>query len=258
MASHRAFPKSAPSSPMYELRRAHGQAPAPNHQKASERQRLLASPRSLADPLRLVDVSGSGLFRTIPNGAEQVRDADARLRRQVPRSHGLHQLSNQDLCPYTGQPSLPKLEPEYELYPISPRKRLRVSLENTLVPSHKHDQPSHLASDEGLAHTGSWCHLTPIDPSEAQLETHDSEEDVLIGDWYPRTPIDTRMSTPDLPPLSTDYEFCPCHIPCEHRQDKINEDFYFATRSKMDIQSMLNHSSSKDLADCAIANERSD
>ncbi|KAG8360507.1 hypothetical protein FVEN_g1931 [Fusarium venenatum] len=235
MTSHRAFPMSAPSTPTYELRRVNCQASVPNHHKASESQRLSASPRSLAHPLHLDEVSSYGQF-AIPNGAERVRDADARLRRQVPRSRGLHQLSNQDLCSYTSQPSLPKLEPEYELYPTSPRKRLRVSLENTLVPSDRHGQPSHLAYDRSLAHTGSWCHSTPISPSEGQLEIYGSEQDVLSEDWYPRTPIDTRLSTPDLPPLSTDYEFCPCHLPDEHRQDRINEDFYLATRSKMDMQ----------------------
>jgi hypothetical protein len=236
MASHRAFPKSAPSSPTYELRRAHGHTLVPKHYEASERQRLSASPRSLADPLHLDELSGSGHCAVIPNGAERVRDADARLRRQVPRSRGLHQLSNQDLYTYTSQPSFPKPEPEYELYPTLPRKRLRVSLENTLVASHKYSQPSHLASDRNLAHTGSWCHSTSIDPREGQWEMYGSEQDVLSEDWYPRTPIDTRLSTPDLPPLSTDYEFCPCHLPGEHRQDRINEDFYFATRSKMDMQ----------------------
>ncbi|KAL3589441.1 hypothetical protein FPOAC2_11607 [Fusarium poae] len=234
MTSHRAFPMSAPSTPTYELRRVNGQASVPNHYKTSERQRLSASPRDLAHPLHLDEVSSYG---------QRVRDADARMRRQVPRSRGLHQLSNQDLCAYTSPPSPSKLEPEYELYPTSPRKRLRVSLENTLVPSDRHGQSSHLVYDRSLAHTGSWCHATPIDPSEGQLEINGSDQDVLSEDWYPRTPIDTRLSTPDLPPLSTDYEFCPCHRPGEHRQDRINEDFYLATRSKMDMQSMLNHSS---------------
>jgi hypothetical protein len=247
MTSHRASSTSAPSSSAYGLRRAHDQALVPSHREASVRQRLSARPRSLADPLHLGEISGYDHLAGIPNGAERIRDADARLRRQVPRSRGSHQLSNRDLCSYTSNPSLPKVESDYELYPTSPRKRLRFSLENTLDPSHGYGQPSHLASDRGLAHTGSWCHSTPMDPSEMQLEIYGAERDVLSEDWHPRTPIDTRLSTPDLPPLSTDFEFCPCHLPGEHGQDKINEDFYFATRSKMDMQSTLKHSSLRDL-----------
>ncbi|RGP71616.1 hypothetical protein FLONG3_7051 [Fusarium longipes] len=234
--SHSALHKSVPSSPTYGLGRTDGRVPIPSHHEAVERQRLSARPRSLAGSFHLKELPGYDRLAAVPNGVERIRDADTRLRNQVPRSRGLPQLSNRDLCTYTSQPSRPKVESEYELYPTSPRKRPRVSLETTFDPSPGYGQTSSFASDTGLAYTGSWCQSTPFDVSEAQLEVHDAERDVLSEDWRPRTPIDTRLSTPDLPPLSTDYEFCPCHLPGEHGQDRINEDFYFATRSKMDKQ----------------------
>lgn len=243
MTSYREFPKSAPSSPTYELRRAHGQALVPSHHGPSDRLQLSARPRSLAEPIHVGGGLGYNHLAGIPHGAERIREADARLRRQVPRSRGLHQQSNLDLCSYTSQPSLPMAESEYELYPTSPRKRRRVSLENTFDSLHGNSQPSQLVSDRGLAHAGSWCHSTPIDPKEMELDIYGCERDVLSEDWRPKTPFDTRLSTPDLPPLSTDFEFCPCHLPGEHEHDRINEDFYFATRSKMDMQSMLIQSS---------------
>ncbi|RFN53783.1 hypothetical protein FIE12Z_1955 [Fusarium flagelliforme] len=233
MASHRHFPKSAPSSPTYKLKRTHNQALGPR--EADERQQLSARPRSLAEPFYLVGVSH---LADTSNGAERSREAEACPRTHVPRSRGLHQLSNLDMYSHASQPSLLRVDSDYELYSTSPRRHPRVSLENTLGSLPMNGQPSHLPSDEGLAHTGSWCHSAPTESRERQLDIYGSERDVLSEDWRPRTPTDTRLSTPDLPPLSTDFEFCPCHLPGEHEQDRINEDFYFATRSKMDMQTI--------------------
>ncbi|KAH7179792.1 uncharacterized protein B0J16DRAFT_272106 [Fusarium flagelliforme] len=250
MASHRHFPKSAPSSPTYKLKRTHNQALGPR--EADERQQLSARPRSLAEPFYLVGVSH---LADTSNGAERSREAEACPRTHVPRSRGLHQLSNLDMYSHASQPSLLRVDSDYELYSTSPRRHPRVSLENTLGSLPMNGQPSHLPSDEGLAHTGSWCHSAPTESRERQLDIYGSERDVLSEDWRPRTPTDTRLSTPDLPPLSTDFEFCPCHLPGEHEQDRINEDFYFATRSKMDMQKQVNEWSRRPL-DASLSEER--
>ena len=245
MAASRPFPKSAPSSPTYRLKRTHNQAMGPR--EADERQQLSTRPRSLAGPFQLVGVSH---LADTSNGAERSREAEAeaRLRTHVPRSRGLHQLPNLYMYSHASQPSLLRVDSDYELYSTSPRRQPRISLENTLGSLPMNGQTSHLPSDGGLAHTGSWCHSAPTESRERQLDIYDSERDVLSEDWRPRTPIDTRLSTPDLPPLSTDFEFCPCHRPGEHEQDRINEDFYFATRSKMDMQSMPMHPSLTSIA----------
>ncbi|KAJ4328439.1 hypothetical protein N0V84_001123 [Fusarium piperis] len=96
-------------------------------------------------------------------------------------------------------------------------------------------QPSYLPRDERLSHAGSWCHLAPQESIEVH-DPFDDEKDILAEDWIPMTPRDSRLSTPDLTPLCTDFEFCSCHPHGLGEEDKINEDFYFVSRSKMDMQ----------------------
>ncbi|KAF4992261.1 hypothetical protein FGRMN_7291 [Fusarium graminum] len=112
----------------------------------------------------------------------------------------------------------------------------QTSSENIVDPCAGYDQPDFLAADERLFHTGSWCHSTLIDSRQERWEFPGTDRDVLADNWRPKTPRDTRLSTPDLPPLSTDFEFCPCHDSTHDEQDRLNEDFYFVSRSKMDMQ----------------------
>ncbi|KAF4337943.1 hypothetical protein FBEOM_8150 [Fusarium beomiforme] len=175
----------------------------------------------------------------IPHAIKRVREVDASPPNQIPRSPGQYQLSDLDLCSHKAQPSPVRAEPEYDLYQMAPPKRYRVSFEPAIDYWPSYWQPLNPASDRGLAHTGSWCRSAPVELSNAEIEWHGTDRDVLSEEWYPRTPMETRLSTPDLPPLSTDFEFCPCHRSGEHDQDRINQEFYFTTRSKMDLQ-MIN------------------
>ncbi|KAF4954013.1 hypothetical protein FGADI_5549 [Fusarium gaditjirri] len=183
--------------------------------------------------------SRSRRLAEIPHRVERIREADARLRNETPRTPGPYQLPDLDQCSNRAQLSSPGLEPEYELYQTALRKPHGVSLEAAIDNWRGSWQPSHLAHDGGFAYAGSWCHSAPVEPSNLELEWHISEQVALTDGWRPATPRDFRLSTPDLPPLSTDFEFCPCHRSGEHEQDMINQEFYLATRSKMDVQ-MIN------------------
>ncbi|KAM0551907.1 hypothetical protein ACHAPJ_008246 [Fusarium lateritium] len=186
-----------------------------------------------------IDLGGNRRHRnlaSISRGAERIREADARLRDMVPRSRGCHQPPDLESYSHQAQVSSSMAEPEYDFYQLSPRKRLRVSSENTVDHLRDDARPSYHTTDGGLAHTGSWCHSASIDSGEMQSGSYDIDQDILAEDWHPMTPMASRLSTPDLPPLSTDFEFCPCHQTSISKDDKINEDFYFVTRSKMDMQ----------------------
>ncbi|RBR04547.1 hypothetical protein FVER53590_25528 [Fusarium verticillioides] len=195
--------------------------------------------RSQDDP-----APGSAAFRArrladIPRRVERIKEADAWPRDEIPRTPGPYQLSDWDQCSNRAQVSSPGLEPEYELCQTAPLEPHGVSLEAAIDNWRGSRQLSHLAHDGGFAYAGSWCYTAPVKPSHLELEWHNPERVVLADDWCPETPRDTRLSTPDLPPLSTDFEFCPCHGSGEHEQDRINQEFYLATRSKMDVQ-MIN------------------
>ncbi|QGI78810.1 hypothetical protein CEK25_005539 [Fusarium fujikuroi] len=188
--------------------------------------------RSQEDP-----AAGSAASRS--RRVERIKEADAWLRNEIPRTPGPFKLPDSDQCSTRAQVSSLGLEPEYELYQTAPLEPYGVSLEAAIDNWRGSRQPSHLAPDGGFAYAGSWCYTAPVEPSHMELEWHNSERVVLTDDWRPETPRDTRLSTPDLPPLSTDFEFCPCHRSGEHEQDRINQEFYLATRSKMDVQ-MIN------------------
>lgn len=195
--------------------------------------------RSQDDPAAGSAASRSRRLADIPRRVERIKEADAWLRNGIPRTPGPFKLPDSDQCSTRAQVSSPGLEPEYELYQTAPLEPYGVSLEAAIDNWRGSRQPSHLAPDGGFAYAGSWCYTAPVEPSHMELEWHNSERVVLTDDWRPETPRDTRLSTPDLPPLSTDFEFCPCHRSGEHEQDRINQEFYLATRSKMDVQ-MIN------------------
>ncbi|KAF4972137.1 hypothetical protein FSARC_1212 [Fusarium sarcochroum] len=224
---------SAP--PVPELRRAYGHVSQPSRRQNSQSGRLSMRPGRQAVPN---DLSGTRRYHNLANisrGAERIREADARLRGLVPRSRGCHQP---DLESYShqAQASPSRAEPEYDFHQLSPRKRLRVSSENTVDHLYHDARLSNHTIDGGLAHTGSWCHSASMGSGEMQSEPYGVEDDILAEDWHPMTPMASRLSTPDLPPLSTDFEFCPCHQTNSNEDDRINEDFYFVTKSKMDMQ----------------------
>ncbi|KAM0424240.1 hypothetical protein ACHAPT_010612 [Fusarium lateritium] len=91
--------------------------------------------------------------------------------------------------------------------------------------------------EEGLSHAGSWCHLAPKESIEV-YDPIDDGKDILAEDWTPMTPRDSRLSTPDLSPMCTDFEFCPCHSVTDNLEEdvKINEYYYVVSKSKMDMQ----------------------
>ncbi|KAF5550019.1 hypothetical protein FPHYL_9483 [Fusarium phyllophilum] len=195
--------------------------------------------RSQDDPTSGIAASRPRRLADIPRRVERIKEADAWPRDEIPRTPGPYQLPDWDQCSNRAQVSSPGLEPEYELYQTAPLEPYGVSLEAAIDNWRGSWRPSHLAHDGGFAYAGSWCYSAPVEPSHLELEWHNPERVVLTDDWRPETPRDTRLSTPDLPPLSTDFEFCPCHHSGEHEQDRINQEFYLATRSKMDVQ-MIN------------------
>jgi hypothetical protein len=237
MASHRS-PRSPPlssSAPEFT----HNYAPLSSQKQVTERHLTSTRHRTQNKPVDDSAISKYHRLADIPRRVERIRAADAWLRNEVPRTPGPYQLPDLDQCSNRAQPSPAVLEPEYELYQTAPRKPYRVSLEAAVDHWRGSWQPSYPSPDGGFAYAGSWCHSAPVEPSHLELEWHNSERVVLTDDWRPQTPRDTRLSTPDLPPLSTDFEFCPCHRSGEHEQDRINQEFYLAIRSKMDVQSML-------------------
>ncbi|KAF5618526.1 hypothetical protein F52700_12046 [Fusarium sp. NRRL 52700] len=166
--------------------------------------------RSQDDPAAGSATSRSRRLADIPRRVERIEEADAWLRNEVPRTPGSYQLPDLDQYSNRAQLSSPVLEPEYELYQTAPLKPHDVSLEAAIDNWRGSWQPSHTAPDGGFAYAGSWCYSVPVEPSHLELDWQNSER-VLADDWHPETPRDTRLSTPDLPPLSTDFEFCPCH-----------------------------------------------
>ncbi|KAF9767720.1 hypothetical protein IL306_015079 [Fusarium sp. DS 682] len=226
----RSFHLPTSSSPGPEFTQSN--ALSSSHNQIMERQHPSTSHKPIGDSGNSRDHH----LTDIPHAVKRTREADPWPRDQVPRSPVPYHLSELDLCSHIAEPSPTRAEPEYGLYQMAPPKRYRVSFDTVIDHPQGYSQPLYPASDGGLAHMGSWCHSAPAESSNMEIEWHGTDRDVLSEDWYPKTPMDTRLSTPDLPPLSTDFEFCPCHHPGEHDQDRINKEFYFATRSKMDVQ----------------------
>ncbi|KAM0344097.1 hypothetical protein ACHAPU_007818 [Fusarium lateritium] len=240
MTTNHRFHLSTTRSLETEPRSAHGQPSQPTHQHAGHGEHLPVTSSVQAYGYTMGGNCRQHLLPDIPPTAERIRQADARLRSQVPRSHRLSQVILEIALASDRNQLLPsELEPQYQSYQMSTDMQSQISSENLVGPRDGYGQPDCLAVDERLVHTGSWCHSTPTDSNQEEWELPGSDRDVLSDDWRPKTPRDTRLSTPDLPPLSTDFEFCPCHHSNGDEQDRINEDFYFVSRSKMDMQSEL-------------------
>ncbi|KAJ4246615.1 hypothetical protein NW762_013558 [Fusarium torreyae] len=236
MTSYPPFMLSPSAQPVPELTRAYGHFSRPSRPQHSQSGHVSMRSRSHTEA---IDLDGNRRYRNLSNvsrGAERVREADARLRDMVPRSRGCYHPSDLESYSHQAQAYPSRAEPEYDFHQLSPRKRLRVSSENTVDHLYDDARSSYHTTDGGLAHTGSWCHSASVDSGEMQPGSYDVDQDILAEDWRPMTPMASRLSTPDLPPLSTDFEFCPCHQTNVSEDDKINEDFYFVTRSKMDMQ----------------------
>ncbi|KAH7251587.1 hypothetical protein BKA59DRAFT_128803 [Fusarium tricinctum] len=231
------LPTSVPPSP--ERRSAHSHSPDPTHQLTSDEGRRSARTRHKEHQDNRNDDSVYSPWGDVPHVSERVRCGDTRPQSQVPRSQSTPQLLLQMLSSHENQPLQSETELEYEFYQMSPGMQFQASCENTIGPFHDYDGFEWPKTDEaGLAHTGSWCHLASMDFVQERWKFPGTDQDILADDWRPMTPRDTRLSTPDLPPLSTDFEFCPCHYSDETEQERINEDFYFVSRSKMDMQTI--------------------
>ncbi|KAL2676608.1 hypothetical protein Neosp_010372 [[Neocosmospora] mangrovei] len=226
------FPQSLPAP---ELKRALDQASRLGHQQIRETVEHSSLPAGRAEQRNL----GDGHRRrrtTVSNGADHMGDVDAR-----PHTGGKVTWSRDpqlfpDPEPAKIDPSSPRADWERGNHsePRSRKRRRAPAPQNNRVDWNDGGRTSHFSRDDRLSHAGSWCHLTP----KESIEVHDpvvDEKDILAEDWIPMTPRDSRLSTPDLAPLCTDFEFCPCH-PDSLDEDKINEDFYFVSRSKMDMQ----------------------
>ncbi|EEU38064.1 uncharacterized protein NECHADRAFT_48387, partial [Fusarium vanettenii 77-13-4] len=238
MSSHHKFILFPHSLPAPELKRALDQASRLGHQQIRETVGHSSLPTGRAEQRDL----GDGHRRrrtTVSNGADYMGDVDAR-----PHTGGKVAWSRDpqlfpDPEPAKIDPSSTRAGPAHGDHsePRSRKRRRAPVPQNIRVDGDDGGRTSHLSRDERLSHAGSWCHLTP----KESIEVHDpvvDEKDILAEDWIPMTPRDSRLSTPDLAPLCTDFEFCPCH-PDGLDEDKINEDFYFVSRSKMDMQCKL-------------------
>ncbi|KAM0218501.1 hypothetical protein ACHAPQ_005397 [Fusarium lateritium] len=241
MASYRPSHLPTTLSPSPELPSVHSHSPDSTHQRTGDEERRSAGTRHKEHQDNRNDYSVRYPWGDVPHVAERVRGGDTHPQSQVPRSQSTPQLLLElAFYPHWNQPSQSEteLELEYEFYQMSPGMQFQASSESTVGLCHEFDEFEWPTTDqEGLAHTGSWCHLASMDSVQERWEFSDPDQDVLADNWRPTTPRDTRLSTPDLPPLSTDFEFCPCHHSDESEQERINEDFYFISRSKMDMQS---------------------
>jgi hypothetical protein len=249
MTSYRPSHLPTSLSPSPELPSVHSRSLDPTHQRTSDEERRSMRTRHKEHQDNRNEVSMYYSWGDVPCVAERVRGGDTRSRSQVPRSQSTSQLLLElDLSSHGNQPIQSETELEYEFYQMSPGMQFQASSEHRAGPFHDCNQFEWPTTDEeGLAHTGSWCHLASMDSIQDRWEFPDTDRDVLADDWRPKTPRDTRLSTPDLPPLSTDFEFCPCHHSDEAGQERINEDFYFVSRSKMDMQSRLMYTGLKTL-----------
>ncbi|KAH7166304.1 hypothetical protein EDB81DRAFT_283473 [Dactylonectria macrodidyma] len=90
--------------------------------------------------------------------------------------------------------------------------------------------------DGDVAMIGSWCTSDLDHPAAHPNDFFETEKDALLDDWYPRTPRESRLPTPDLAPLCMHYEFCTC---CRNEEDRINENWCMIPRAKLDDQCRL-------------------
>ncbi|KAH7140099.1 hypothetical protein B0J13DRAFT_557197 [Dactylonectria estremocensis] len=90
--------------------------------------------------------------------------------------------------------------------------------------------------DTNVAMIGSWCTTNLEHPAAHPNDLFETEKDALLDDWYPITPRESRLPTPDLAPLCMHYEFCTC---CQNEEDRINENWYMTSRAKINDQRRL-------------------
>ncbi|KPM44592.1 hypothetical protein AK830_g1912 [Neonectria ditissima] len=116
--------------------------------------------------------------------------------------------------------------------PPSRRSSKSSSVRGSQTGSHRPEQEP---LDPKVAMIGSWCN-DQARYTVASAELFAVENDVLVSnDWYPRTPRKSGLSTPELGPMSMDYEFCAC---CKNEEDRINETWYMTSKVKMEDQCM--------------------
>ena len=95
-----------------------------------------------------------------------------------------------------------------------------------------------LAPQDALLHVGSWCDPSPQRPARLSTEVDSYSGHRARGRMVESrgraSSGDSRLATPDLAPLSSDFVFCSC---CDDdEEDMINETWYLAGRAKMDAQ----------------------
>ncbi|KAM5372542.1 hypothetical protein ACJZ2D_007442 [Fusarium nematophilum] len=229
---------STPPSPASELGWGRGHASRRSRQLNQQAGRQSLKSENQSEQRLLGD--GLGYYRnaSIPRGADQVWEIDVPPKRKSSRSRGRYQ--NPDPRSLKTEWSSMGANSDYgSMVDSTPRKRARVSSRRVQDIEHGEPQLPWHARDEYLsalsvAHAGSWCNSALRDSFETQPGFIDVEDDILADDWRPMTPRESRLSTPDLAPLCTHYEFCKC---CSNEdEDKINEEWYLASKAKMDSQ----------------------
>lgn len=103
----------------------------------------------------------------------------------------------------------------------------------------RHDEERQQSDDERgleseIAMTGSWCRLPP---DELVLGNPCA---FLCESWHPEMLDVSRLSTPDLAPMSTHYQFCTCCPDNVLDEDKINDMWYFGSKARVEQQGELN------------------
>lgn len=89
--------------------------------------------------------------------------------------------------------------------------------------------------DADMRFLGSWCEDYQLFDDDSVSECLHLEGNTLSGELSTMMPQGFRLPTPDLSPMPTGYEFCPC---CENgdEQETINAAWYRGKRAKMDAQ----------------------
>ncbi|KAI5458234.1 hypothetical protein BGZ63DRAFT_466762 [Mariannaea sp. PMI_226] len=97
------------------------------------------------------------------------------------------------------------------------------------------DQTECNSKNPSMNMLGSWCNINPTNSliQTSPLDDYTGGKDFWLDEWHPLTPREERLPTPDLAPLCTDFEFCPC---CQNEEDSINEFWYMKSKAKMDDQ----------------------
>lgn len=166
---------------------------------------------------------------------DAVHDSLSRLQPDTCRGHS-HQLEDAWAHPShrSGEESASRLARDQRPALVSKGRRPPIAPSESNRHSRRRIESSPVAERPPppveLRSLGSW----------SSVEEEQSIEDESI--WLvpppvpspPRTPRAPRLRTPDLSPLSTDVEFCPCHGGAA--EDQVNGVWHMAEKSKMDSQ----------------------